>query len=62
MAKSEIFNCQQIQMDGTRHVVNTQLLTNFNCGVYETSISDFHKLTSTVLKTYFQRAKPKIIK
>ena len=33
-----------------------------NSGVYETGISDFHKLTFTVLKTYFQRAKPRIIK
>ena len=33
-----------------------------NSGVYETDISDFHKLTFTVLKTYFQKAKPKIIK
>ena len=29
-----------------------------NSGVYETGISDFHKLTFTVLKTYFQKAKP----
>ena len=33
-----------------------------NYGVYETGISDFHKLTFTVLKTYFQKAKPRIIK
>ena len=33
-----------------------------NPGVYETGISDFHKLTFTVLKTYFQKAKPRIIK
>ena len=33
-----------------------------NSGVYETGISDFHKLTFTVLKTYFQKAKLKIIK
>ena len=33
-----------------------------NSGVYETSISDFYKLTFTVLKTYFQKAKPRIIK
>ena len=33
-----------------------------NSSVYETGISDFHKLTFTVLKTYFQRAKPRIIK
>ena len=33
-----------------------------NSGVYETGISDFHKLTFTVLKTYFQKAKPRIIK
>ena len=32
-----------------------------NSGVYETDISDFHKLTLTVLKKYFQRAKPRII-
>ena len=33
-----------------------------NSGVCETGISDFHKLTVTVLKTYFQKAKPRIIK
>ena len=33
-----------------------------NSGVYETGISDFHKLTFTVLKTYFQKAKSRIIK
>ena len=33
-----------------------------NSGVYETGISDFHKLAFTVLKTYFQKAKPRIIK
>ena len=33
-----------------------------NSGVYETGTSDFHKLTFTVLKTYFQKAKPRIIK
>ena len=31
-------------------------------GVYKTGISDFHKLTFTVLKTYFHKAKPRIIK
>ena len=31
-------------------------------GVYETGIFDFHKLTFAVLKTYFQKAKPRIIK
>ena len=33
-----------------------------NSSVYETGISDFHKLTFTVLKTYFQKAKRRIIK
>ena len=33
-----------------------------NSGVYGTGISDFHILTFTVRKTYFQKAKPKIIK
>ena len=31
-------------------------------GVYENSIFDFHELTFTVFKTYFQKAKPRIIK
>ena len=31
-------------------------------GVFETGISDFRKLTFTVLKTYFQKAKQRIIK
>ena len=33
-----------------------------NSGVYETSISDFYKLTFTILKTYFQKAKLRMIK
>ena len=33
-----------------------------NSGVYETGIFDFHKLTFTVLKTYFHKAKPRISK
>ena len=33
-----------------------------NSGVYETGISDFHKLTFTFLKTYFQKGKLRIIK
>ena len=32
-----------------------------NSGVYETGISDFHKLTFTVFKIYFQNVKPRII-
>ena len=31
-------------------------------GVYETGLSDFHKLTFSVIKKYFQKQKPKIIK
>ena len=31
-------------------------------GVYEDGIFDFHELTFTVFKTYFQKAKPRIIK
>ena len=33
-----------------------------NFGVYETGISDFHKLTFTVFKIFFQKSKPGIIK
>ena len=33
-----------------------------NSGIYETVISDFHKITFTVLKTYFQKVKSRIIK
>ena len=33
-----------------------------NSNVFETRISDFHKLTLTVLKAYFQKQKPKVIK
>ena len=33
-----------------------------NSGVYKTGISEFHKLTFTVLKTYFEQTKPRIIK
>ena len=33
-----------------------------NSGVYEIGISDFHKLTFTVLEIYFQKAKPRMIK
>ena len=31
-------------------------------GIYETGISDFHKVIFTVPKTYFQKTKPRIIK
>ena len=31
-------------------------------GAYETGICDFDKFTFTVLETYFQKAKPRIIK
>ena len=30
--------------------------------VFETGLSDFHKLTTTVLKQYFPKPKPKIVK
>ena len=30
--------------------------------VFETGLSDFHKLTFTVIKAYFQKQQPKIIK
>ena len=33
-----------------------------NSGIYETGISDFYKVTFTVLKTFFQKAKSRIIK
>ena len=33
-----------------------------NSNVFETRLSDFHKLTFTVLKAYFQKQKPKVIK
>ena len=33
-----------------------------NCGFYETGISNSHKLTFSVLKTYFLKTKLKIIK
>ena len=29
--------------------------------VFETGLSDFHKLTTTVLKQYFPKSKPKIV-
>ena len=29
--------------------------------VFETGLSDFHKLTTTVLKQYFSKTKPKIV-
>ena len=32
-----------------------------NSNVFETGLSDFHKLTFTVLKAYFQKQKPKVI-
>ena len=43
------------------------ILTNLpkcfqNSNVFETGLSDFHKLTFTVLKAYFQKQKPKVIK
>ena len=33
-----------------------------NSNVFETGLSDFHKLTFTVLKVYFQKQKPKVVK
>ena len=33
-----------------------------NSNAFETELSDFHKLTFTVLKAYFQKQKPKVIK
>ena len=33
-----------------------------NSGVYESVISDFHKLTFIILETYFQKTKPRLIK
>ena len=33
-----------------------------NSNVFETGLSAFHKLTFSVLKAYFQKQKPKIIK
>ena len=42
------------------------ILTNFprsfqNSNVFETGLSDFHKLTTAVLKKYFPKAKPKVV-
>ena len=39
---------------------------NLHCHIltilpFETELSDFHKLTFTVLKAYFQKQKPKVI-
>ena len=33
-----------------------------NSNYFETGLSDFHKLTFTALKVYFQKQKPKVIK
>ena len=41
----------------TNHAICFQL-----SGVYETCLSDFHKLTFTVLKMFYQKQKPRIIK
>ena len=39
-----------------------QLPTKFqNSNVFETGLSDFHKLTTTVLKQYFPKLKPKVV-
>ena len=32
-----------------------------NSNVFETGLSDFHKLTTTVLKQYFPKLKPKVV-
>ena len=32
-----------------------------NTGVFETGLSDFHKLTFTVLKQYYPKQKPKVV-
>ena len=43
-------------------VLTNRLKCFQNSNVFETRLSDFHKLTFTVLKAYFQKQKPKVIK
>ena len=43
-------------------LILTNCLWSFqNTGVFETGLSDFHKLTFTVLKQYYPKQKPKVV-
>ena len=44
------------------HVLTNHPKSFQHSGVYETGLSDFHRLTFTVLKTYFVKQKPRIIR
>ena len=44
------------------HILTNRHRLFQNSGVYETGLSDFHKLTFTVLKMYFTKHKPRIIR
>ena len=44
------------------HLILTNSLRSFqNSSVFETGLSDFHKLTITVLKQCFPKFKPKVV-
>ena len=42
-------------------ILTNHLLSFQNSCVFETSLSDFHKMTVTILKASFQRLQPRVI-
>ena len=44
------------------HILTNHARCFQHSGIYETGLSDFHKLTFTVLKMFYAKQKPRIIK
>ena len=58
------FDCKTnlLQMPSSIDLILTHSLSNFWCScVIASDVSDFHKMTVTVMKMTFQKLKPKII-
>lgn len=58
------FDCKTnlLQMPSSIDLILTHSLSNFWCScVIASGVSDFHKMTVTVMKMTFQKLKPKII-
>lgn len=58
------FDCKTnlLQMPSSTDLILTHSLSNFWCScVIASGVSDFHKMTVTVMKTTFQKLKAKII-
>ena len=44
------------------HILTNHVTCFQHCGIYETGLSDFHKLTFTVLKMFYAKQKSRIIR